>query len=284
MKLNLRPTLSRSRRGGIIIYAIVGLTALALFGSMAVDYGRVMVAKSELQAAAVASARAAGQKFVDDNDLAGILAGAIGGATDNVVDGQPVQVRANDVGLGIWVEEQNEFYETNNVDFANAIRIKLSKSWSGREGLSLLSLVDQSERTISVQSIVMISEEGGEGGMSMYTRWIGGGSGGTPGTPGASGGGPSGSGGSGSGSGGSGGGGYVSENDASTLVSNWTPPKPDPEPQPEPQPDSQPPTSGDNSWSTPATPDTTWEEPAKQETVVTVTPAPKPKKKMTVVK
>src|SRR5690349_3197141 len=52
-------TWSRCRRGNVLAYASVSLVALTFICSLAIDWGRVQLAKSEIQTAADSAARAA---------------------------------------------------------------------------------------------------------------------------------------------------------------------------------------------------------------------------------
>lgn len=123
------PLIMRSRRskhphGITVVYAIIAMSALIAFSSLAVDYGRVQVAKYELQRAADAGARAA---------VAGVSGGisnaqtlAVNYAASNMADGTAVSVDPNtDVEFGTWDSVAATFTVLSGAarSGANAIRV-----------------------------------------------------------------------------------------------------------------------------------------------------------------
>src|SRR4051812_37049384 len=91
------------RRGMVLAYACVAMVALLLVCSLAVDFGRVQLVKTELQRAADAAARHAATGISDGTAVskATYLAGL------NYADGTPVVLTMgggsnNDVELGHW--------------------------------------------------------------------------------------------------------------------------------------------------------------------------------------
>lgn len=280
----------------MLIYGFFGIVAVMLFASLAVDYGRMQVAKSEVQAAAVASARAAGQKLMNGAPMVDIVAEAISTARMNNIDGTQVTLRAGDIKLGVYFPETKTFVETSDTTVANALRIDLTHQF-GRDGspLSFVNVFSGDVRQVTARSTIMIETEGFDPSSYSYLLTTPGGSGGSPGTPGST----------------TGGGAVITEDDASTIVSSWTPPPvvPDPEPAPEPAPTPaidpcpvswvEPTPAPEPVWCEPApeptpapepvvtysppTPDTTWSTPPTT-TVITVTaPPPPPVKKMVLV-
>jgi len=107
-----------------VVYAIIAMSALIALSSLAVDYGRVQVAKYELQRAADAGARAA---------VSGISAGissaqtlAVNYAASNTADGSAVSVDPNtDVEFGTWDSVAETFTVLTGAarSGANAIRV-----------------------------------------------------------------------------------------------------------------------------------------------------------------
>src|SRR4051794_19052831 len=96
----------RSRRRGVaLIYVMVMMTVLIAFASLGADYARVQLAKTELQRAADAAARAAAQAM--PNGSAAVYTAAAAVARDNLVDGSDptgnaVALQNADVEWGIW--------------------------------------------------------------------------------------------------------------------------------------------------------------------------------------
>ena len=89
------------RRGSALVYLSVTLVALLAFASLAVDLGRVQVARNELQLAADAAARHAAAGL--ETGVATAQANAVAAAADNKADGSPVVLDANtDIEFGTW--------------------------------------------------------------------------------------------------------------------------------------------------------------------------------------
>src|SRR5688500_14738857 len=88
----------RQRRGMALMYT--GLMIVALLGivSLAVDLGRVQLAKAELHAAADAAARYAGPGISDGTTLTRAQAAA----ADNKANGAAVVLTSEDVSVGRW--------------------------------------------------------------------------------------------------------------------------------------------------------------------------------------
>src|SRR4051812_22090451 len=96
----MRVRRTRNRAGAAIIWIVVMLVSLASFCSLAVDLGRVQVAKSELQHAADAAARYAAAGLAVSADEA--RRRAVDAARDNRVDGTAMVLEAGDVEFGVW--------------------------------------------------------------------------------------------------------------------------------------------------------------------------------------
>ncbi|HEX8912250.1 MAG TPA: TadG family pilus assembly protein [Humisphaera sp.] len=111
---------ARSRRGvprgTTLIYMAVAMVAFAGFCSLAVDWGRVTLVKTELQAAADAAARAAGA-----NLGATASSWAISTAGYNTADGTTVVLQSSDVELGQWDTNTSTF--TPNSSTYDAVRV-----------------------------------------------------------------------------------------------------------------------------------------------------------------
>src|SRR5205814_6158621 len=90
------------RHSGIgMIYAIIIMVALCAICSFAVDYGRVQLVKTQLRAAADASALAPAQQLLSDINAAPAVAASI--ARANLADGNPVILDPTaDVEIGSW--------------------------------------------------------------------------------------------------------------------------------------------------------------------------------------
>src|SRR3954463_187509 len=104
--------LNRSR-GVAMVYAIMIMTAMCMILSLAVDYGRAQLVKTELRRAADASARAAAAYIY--SDLTAGTAAAIDIASRNKADGSPVDlVAAQDIQFGNWDVKSKKFTLTSS--------------------------------------------------------------------------------------------------------------------------------------------------------------------------
>ena len=120
-----RPAQASGRRGISLVYLTVTVVALMAFVSLAVDVGRVYVAKAELQLAADAAARHAAAGLKD-----GVLvaqANAVAAAADNKADGRTVVLSPNlgDVEFGVWDDAARSFTVLTGAarSGANAVRV-----------------------------------------------------------------------------------------------------------------------------------------------------------------
>jgi Flp pilus assembly protein TadG len=128
------------RRGSALIYITVGFVTLCAFASFAVDLGRVHVAKSQLQQAADAAARAAADAL-PLSGVAGAEAAAKDAAAWNTCDGQALALNpANDLVFGVWDSAAKQFSPLTGADraHANAIRATLGRNTAGGNAIPLM--------------------------------------------------------------------------------------------------------------------------------------------------
>lgn len=95
----VRPTSGR-RTGAVMVYAMTVLVVMLALGTVAVDWGHVQLAKTQLGGAADAAARA-GAAALATSPAAAVDA-ARWTANANVVDGTPLSLAATDVQIGTW--------------------------------------------------------------------------------------------------------------------------------------------------------------------------------------
>jgi Flp pilus assembly protein TadG len=88
------------RHGFVVYYVVVMLLVMFAFCSLAVDFGRVQTAKTELRRAADAAARTGVAKLWDSQSTA--VSAAIAMAANNTVDGTSVVLQTGDVVIGTW--------------------------------------------------------------------------------------------------------------------------------------------------------------------------------------
>jgi hypothetical protein len=106
----------------MLVWGIIAITALMAIVSLAVDLGRVQLAKTELRAVADAAARYAA-KGIDDG-TAVTKAQAV--AAENRVDMQPLALLAGDVELGNWDASQSPRFSAARTPH-NAVRVHARK-------------------------------------------------------------------------------------------------------------------------------------------------------------
>ena len=109
----------------VLIYTTLAMTVFIGMASLAVDYGRVQVAKGKLQTVTDGAARyaACGLRSTMLN-TSGASANAAAVFAANNVDGQPVIFNtATDIQLGIWTASTRTFAQTSDASAANAVRL-----------------------------------------------------------------------------------------------------------------------------------------------------------------
>jgi hypothetical protein len=130
---------ARHRRGIGAAYAIMLLVALIAIASLAVDWGRVQLVKTQLQTAADAAARAGGLGM-----RAGIpqaRTDAMNVAAANAADGSSVTLNAdNDIEFGAWDPGTRTFTVLTGAaaDGANAIRVTARRTAATGNAVPLL--------------------------------------------------------------------------------------------------------------------------------------------------
>ena len=107
------------RRGSALIWVVVLLPVLIGLCSLAVDWWRVLLVRTELSRAADAAARYAAPAI--PQGLAAVRARAKDAADDNAADGTPVVLTDSDVVQGNWSASTKQF--TPNGTPVNAIRV-----------------------------------------------------------------------------------------------------------------------------------------------------------------
>lgn len=115
---------STQRRGGALIYVLIGFTTFCAFASLGVDLARVQVVKTELQNAVDAAALAAARDLA--NGTTSAQATAIAVAAQNKADEQSVVLTAStDIEFGTWNSSSKTFTVLTGsaASSANAVRI-----------------------------------------------------------------------------------------------------------------------------------------------------------------
>jgi Flp pilus assembly protein TadG len=120
---SVRRPYHRSRKGMVLIYAMVAMTTFCAFASLAVDYGHVQVVDFELQRAADAAALAGAQSL--PSGTAGAIGAATTVASENLVDNNPINPSKVTVQLINWTSATN-YTVVSTASAANAVRVSIS--------------------------------------------------------------------------------------------------------------------------------------------------------------
>jgi Flp pilus assembly protein TadG len=147
-----------ARRGIALIQCLLMFTVLVGIASLGADYGRVQLAKIELQRCATAAARAAASRFQSNPSAARDLAVAYG--QYNTVDGSPVTIdRNNDVEFGIWNAASKTFVVVNgsNLSSANAVRVTARRQGANGVPMLFAGLIGKPRSDVSASSIARVS-------------------------------------------------------------------------------------------------------------------------------
>lgn len=134
------------------------MVSLLAIASLAVDWGRVQVAKSQLRAAADAASRAAAQEL--PNGVNPAINAAVAAAADNKVDTTSLTLIANqDVELGFWNTNTKTFtkYTGVNRSSANAVRVIARRTAARNTAVPTVfaSIIGKHSQDITVESISM---------------------------------------------------------------------------------------------------------------------------------
>jgi Flp pilus assembly protein TadG len=130
--------LARPRRGFTLVYILIMFTVLCGFVSLAVDWSRVQMVKTKLQATVDAAARAA--CFDLPNGTTAAKNAAISIASQNNTDGSAVTLNpATDIIFGTWDPNARTFTPLSGAaaSNANAVRVQTSRSAARGNAVSL---------------------------------------------------------------------------------------------------------------------------------------------------
>jgi Flp pilus assembly protein TadG len=121
------PIARRHRRGFIQIYILFAFTVLLGFCSLAVDFGRAQMIKTELRRAADAGARAGVYSLSTGNSTTQAKTDAVNMANSNKVDGGLASLTTSNVLVGNW----NGSSFTSGGSPTNAIKVTASRTNAG---------------------------------------------------------------------------------------------------------------------------------------------------------
>ena len=146
------------RRGVSLIYAVVAMVAILMFVSLAVDMGRVQVAKTELQRACDDVVRYGASGL--QSGVSTVQSRVSAAAADNKVDGASLSLSTtNDLEFGTWDPATQTFdVLTGTVrSSATAIRITARRTTSENGGIPTLFAAAMGRRTIDITAVAIAS-------------------------------------------------------------------------------------------------------------------------------
>ncbi len=149
-----------SRTGATMLYTIISLIALFAIISLGVDWGRVQVARAELQTTADAAARYAIVALKNDNgngSAAKMNAAAV--VAQNKVDGVSASIdTSKDVEIGVWDSGSATFTKTASTAAANAVRVTLHRTNERNNAIPLTfaPLIGRKNASIVASSVAVM--------------------------------------------------------------------------------------------------------------------------------
>lgn len=128
------------KKGNVLIYATFAMISFGGFTSLAVDYGRVQLARTQMQNAADAAARYAVTGLYNRTDgLTMSRSMAAAAVAENWVDGTRAAIdQTRDVEYGTWNTSTKSFTPVANSDDANAVRITVRRTKTANGQIPLI--------------------------------------------------------------------------------------------------------------------------------------------------
>ncbi|HVT91034.1 MAG TPA: TadG family pilus assembly protein [Tepidisphaeraceae bacterium] len=151
--------IGRKKKGNAIIYMLVYMMVLSAFCSLAVDLGRVQLAKTELRRAADGAARAGAAGIPTDTATATSL--ALQYAALNKVDGTPLSLNASqDIEYGRWDTAAKTFTVKSDPSDSSINAIHVTARRTAKRGNAIpmlfISLLGFRQCDVNAESIVMV--------------------------------------------------------------------------------------------------------------------------------
>src|SRR5688500_555900 len=144
-----------ARRGVAAIYTVLMMAALFGLVSLAVDLGRVYTAKTELQTATDAAARAAAARIGKGASVC--RAEAMDAADDNICDGSSVVLEHGDIEFGTWDTQTRTFTVVtgSGESTAPAIRVTARKTAERGAAVPLLFASPIGKTTCDIRAVAI---------------------------------------------------------------------------------------------------------------------------------
>lgn len=155
--VRMNRTTNHSLAGNVLVYSTVMLVALVGVISLAVDWGRVQLAKTELQAAADAAARYGVTGLSSGvNTVQSRVAAA---AAQNKADGVAVEIENSDIEFGVWDPLLKEFtvLTGSQRNGATAIRVTARRTAARGNAIPLIWGAVIGRRTIDVSAVSVVA-------------------------------------------------------------------------------------------------------------------------------
>ncbi len=151
-------------RGSVIVYATLGMVVMVAFVSLAVDFGRVQVARTELQRAADSTARGALVLYLKEGRKSSTVTQAVNQQLNQMESRNPVDSAGNsgltyNLTWGRW-NEQTRVFTASNTNSPTAVRVTGSKTLH----LPFASIIGHGNAQVEVEAIAALiggaSEQG----------------------------------------------------------------------------------------------------------------------------
>jgi len=142
------------QRGVTMVYAVAMMGAMAGMTSLAVDYGRVTLAKTEARNAADAASRYGASMLI--NGPAAAVTAVQAAATQNKIDGAAFNPNATqDIEIGVWNTSSKTFIKTNSSP--NAVRVIARRTAARGNAIPTIfgQLIGINSCNVTVESISM---------------------------------------------------------------------------------------------------------------------------------
>jgi hypothetical protein len=139
------------RRGSALIWVVVLLPVLVGLCSLAVDWARVQLVKTELSRAADAAARYAAPAV--GQGIAVVRARAKDAADDNAADGTPVILADSDIVQGNWSPSTRQF--TPNGTPANAVQVTARRTGADAVPLMFARVLGKTHFGVQASAVVL---------------------------------------------------------------------------------------------------------------------------------
>jgi hypothetical protein len=150
------------RCGVALIYVAIATIAICAVGSLALDYGRAQVVKTELRRAADAAAMAALQEITNGNGITAAQNAAIAVAAANLADGSAVVVDANlDIEFGTYDNQTDTFTTVTGTSrsTATAMHITCRRTAARGNAVSLVlgPVIGRNSVDVSADAVVALN-------------------------------------------------------------------------------------------------------------------------------